>query len=169
MLHAKSKLQQIFSLVLVSLDLSHTWLAIVSSSIVTIAHVLSHLCVMHSHMMCTCASSESEKKMEVSVKEAATFRRMLFATSYLPPEIPNYWNIIAMFATMGNSSVSPEMAKLMMENVQVFSNKAFCSDVDLTLELIAMEYGPNKQDLGVPLVPKQNKCMLCGGNSILLK
>ena len=38
-----------------------------------------------------------------------------------------------------------------MESVQVLSPRAFISDVDLTKELIAMEYGPNKEDVGVPL------------------
>ena len=50
LLHAKSKLQQLFSLVLVSLDLSHTRLVIVTSSTVTIDlsqiyHELSHFCI----------------------------------------------------------------------------------------------------------------------------
>ena len=86
--------------------------------------------------------------------EATTFRRLLFATSYLPPDIPHSWDIIARFANQGNSgyqSVSPESAKLAMESVQVLSPRAFISDVDLTKELIAMEYGPNKEDVGVPL------------------
>lgn len=115
----------------------------------------------------------SVKSMEIAtgqVVDATTFRRLLFATSYLPPDIPNSWDIIATFANQGNSgspSVSPESAKLAMENVQVLSTKAFLPDVDLTKELIAMEYGPNKQTLGVPLVPVQAKCLLCGGKLLL--
>lgn len=97
------------------------------------------------------------------VREAATLRRMLFVTPYMPPEIPNYWDIVARFAAEGSSSISPELAKLMMKNVQVLNTKAFCSDVELTMELIAMEYGPHKQALGVPLVPKEAKCLTCGG------
>ena len=42
---------------------------------------------------------------------------LLFATSFLPPDIPNYWEMVATFASDG--SVSPQQAKLKMENVQM--------------------------------------------------
>ncbi len=54
-----------------------------------------------------------------------------------------------------------------MENLQVLSVEAFCHDEDLTRELIAMEYGPSKQPLGVPLIPSQTKCLSCGGKLLL--
>ena len=76
--------------------------------------------------------------MEFGVSQASTVRRMLFATSFLPPDIPNYWEMVATFASDG--SVSPQQAKLKMENVQMLDSEALCSDVNLTKELMAMEY-----------------------------
>ena len=93
-------------------------------------------------------------------KNAAVQRRMLFATSHLPPDIPGYWNIVASFANQvvsDKSSVSPESAKMVMENVQVLFNEAFSSATALTQQLIAMEYSVTKQPLGVPLVPTRTK------------
>ena len=103
--------------------------------------------------------------MEFGVSQASTVRRMLFATSFLPPDIPNYWEMVATFASDG--SVSPQQAKLKMENVQMLDSEALCSDVNLTKELMAMEYGPANQALGVPLVPKQTMCQKCHGNLLL--
>ena len=60
--------------------------------------------------------------MEFGVSQASTVRRMLFATSFLPPDIPNYWEMVATFASDG--SVSPQQAKLKMENVQMLDSEA---------------------------------------------
>lgn len=103
-------------------------------------------------------------------KNASVQRRMAFATSYLPPDIPGYWTIVASFANhvvSDKSSVSPELAKVAMENMQIFYNEAFTSDTVLTQQLIAMEYSVTKQPLGVPLVPTQTKCSSCGGKLLL--
>ena len=83
-------------------------------------------------------------------------RRMAFATNYLPSDIPCYWDIVAGFANQvasGKSTVTPESAKVAMENMQVLYKDAFTSDADLTHQLIAMEYSVTKQPLGVLLVP----------------
>ncbi len=101
------------------------------------------------------------------VGDVAVLRRMLFATSYLPSDIPQYWNIVATFANQGSSNISPDSAKLVMENTQALNAEAFCADEDLTRELIAMEYGPGKKPLGVPLIPSQTKCLSCGGKLLL--
>ena len=90
------------------------------------------------------------------VSDVGVLRRMLFATSYLPSDVPHYWNIVATFCNQGSSIISPESAKMLMENVQILNAQAFCTDEELTRELIAMEYGPTKQPLGVPLIPSQS-------------
>ena len=103
-------------------------------------------------------------------KNASLQRRMVFATSYLPPDIPGYWSIVASFANQvvsRDSSVTPESAKVAMENMRVFYNEAFFSDAILTQQLIAMEYSVTKQPLGVLLVPLETKCSLCGGKLLL--
>ena len=88
------------------------------------------------------------------ISDVGVLRRMLFAT-YLPSDVPHYWNIVATFCNQGSSMISPESAKMLMENVQILNAQAFCTDEELTRELIAMEYGPTKQPLGFPLIPSQ--------------
>lgn len=107
-------------------------------------------------------------KMDVvtaKVTDVAVLRRMLFATAYLPTDIPNYWAIIASFGSLHSSEkacISPQVAQMTMENVQVLNADAFCADIDLTRELVTMEIGPNKQPCGIPLIPKQRLCLSCG-------
>ena len=100
-------------------------------------------------------------------RDSSTLRRMLFATSFLPCDLPNYWDIIATFASEGCSSLSPERARNMMENAQLLTPKAFSFDRELTVELIALQCGPKKQALGIPLVPEQTKCNFCGGKLLV--
>ena len=95
---------------------------------------------------------------------------MVFAASYLPPAIQCYWNVVANFAShvaSSTSTVSPEAAKLAMENVQLLYKDAFSSDAELTHQLITMEYSVTKKPLGIPLVPSQTKCSLCVGKPLL--
>ena len=102
--------------------------------------------------------------------EPAVLRRMTFATFFVPKDVPHYWNIVANFANQacsGKSVVTPESARMAMENLQVLSMKAFSSDEHLAKEIIASEYCVTKQTLGVPLVPKQCVCRLCGGKLLV--
>ena len=101
------------------------------------------------------------------VGDVGVFRRLLFATFYLPSDVPHYWNIVATFCNQGSSKVSPESAKMLMENIQILNPEAFCTDEALKRELIGMEYGPSKQPLGVPLIPSQTECFSCGGKLLL--
>ena len=114
--------------------------------------------------------------MEKSVTTAdgvdpGVFRRMMFATSYLPRDLPNFWEIIASFANQrsepGKLNISPDVAKLTMENMQILHSTAFTSDSQLELELINMEYSAGKHQLGIPLVPSQTLCVMCGGKLLL--
>ena len=89
------------------------------------------------------------------VGDVGVLRRMLFATSYLPSDVPHYWNIVSTFCNPGSPRISPESVKMLMENMQILNAEAFCKDEELSRELIAMEYGPTKQPLGVLLVPTQ--------------
>ena len=77
------------------------------------------------------------------------------------------WNIVATLSSQGNSKITPESAKMLMENMQLLNAEAFGTDEELIRELIAMEYGPTKQLLGVLLIPSQTKCISCGGKLLL--
>ena len=96
---------------------------------------------------------------------------MLFATSNLPADLPHYWDTVASFGSLGCSSepqkITPQSAKVAMENLQILDANAFCTDAALTKELVTMPQGPKKQPLGIPLIPQQTSCHSCGGKLLL--
>ena len=65
----------------------------------------------------------------VQIKDVAVLRRMLFATSTLPTELPNYWDTVASFGCLGCSSnlpkITPDSAQVAMENLKVLDANAF--------------------------------------------
>ena len=86
---------------------------------------------------------QTDRQTHTHTDTASVQRRLVFATSFLPPDIPFYWNIVADFANQaisGKSSISQESARIAMGNVEVLYKDAFCSDVELTKQLISMEY-----------------------------
>lgn len=98
--------------------------------------------------------------------DPVVLRRLLFATSFLSPDLPHYWDVIARFASQTNSVdevISPQAAKIAMENQQVLGKQAFITDAILTEQLISIEYEVTKQPLGIPLVPNETRCLNCGG------
>ena len=99
--------------------------------------------------------------------DSAILKTMFFASVFILPELPSYWDMIAKFANQQNSSkleiMTPQSAKLIVENHQVLDQEAFISDADLTTQLVTMEYEKTKQPLGIPLIAKETKCLLCGG------
>ena len=125
-------------------------------------HASSNSCTKVMIYIITCSMSCVEKN-------ASAQRRMVFATSYLPLDIPGYWTIVASFANQvvsDKSRVSPESAKVAMEKCK-YSTMRHLLRTALTEQLIAMEYSVTKELLGVPLVPTQTKCSFCGGKLLL--
>lgn len=100
-------------------------------------------------------------------ENCAVLRRMLFATSFLPPDLPLCWEIIARFANQEGASETAESVRVAMDNMRVLNNEAFVSDDILASQLINMQYDITKQSLGIPLVPNQTKCPKCGGGLAL--
>ena len=76
-----------------------------------------------------------EKAVAVAVIDPGVLRRMMFATSYLPHDLPKYWEVVASFANQNSHpnkhDVSPDFAKITMENTQMLHSKAFSSDAQL--------------------------------------
>lgn len=107
----------------------------------------------------------------VQIKDVAVLRRILFATSTLPTELPNYWDTVASFGCLGCSSdqpkITPDSAQVAIENLKVLDVNAFCTDANLNKELVMMPHGPTRQPLGIPLIPTQTKCQSCGGKLLL--
>ena len=72
--------------------------------------------------------------------------KRIFASSFLPPDLPNYWDIVATFAAACSrdgrtqaAMLTTEVAKLTMENMQVLHLKHFY----LTKNLFSNWFGWN--------------------------
>ena len=73
------------------------------------------------------------------IQDVSVLRRLLFAAAFLSPELPIFLGLVVEFATSGNiykSSITPELAKTLIENIQAFSAAAFESDHALQKEVI---------------------------------
>ena len=75
------------------------------------------------------------------------------------------------FATAGKTcadTVTPEQARVFMENIQTLNARAFDTDDVLFREIIQTKI-PSGRPLGVPLVSTNNMCLLCGSKLLLRK
>jgi hypothetical protein len=107
------------------------------------------------------------KKME-AVKDVGVLKRLMFATAYIPRDIPHYWEIIARFGCLHSSDkLTPQSVCTAMETLQFVNPSAFCMDMELTREIINLECEQDKQVFGVPLVPKPTICQFCGSKLLL--
>ena len=105
------------------------------------------------------------------IKDVSVLRRILFAASVLPPQLPQFWGVVVEFATLGNvsaQSVTPEQARVFIENLHVLNAKAFDTDETLFQELLQSEI-PAARPLGIPLISTNNTCLVCGSNLLLRK
>ena len=66
------------------------------------------------------------------IKDVSVLRRMLFAASYLPQDVPHYWEIVASSCVNSSISLSADRVKLLMDNLQLLSRQAFATDAELT-------------------------------------
>ena len=104
------------------------------------------------------------------IKDASTLRRMLFAAAYLPPTTPNFWGIVVEFATMGRtrrSAITPEQARVLMDNLKSLDEQAFSTDQQLLQELTHMPIPPENKPLGLILLSRREVCILCGSKLLV--
>ena len=76
------------------------------------------------------------------VKDISVLRRLLFAVSQLPPDLPNKWGIAVEFATQGKESrnqISPEQVKVFVENIHELDSTAFQSDDVILQDLVRVQ------------------------------
>ena len=77
--------------------------------------------------------AESLDRVEMACLEnMCVQRRLLFAASFLPPDMPHYWNVVTSFANQDASGTKQGVtaeAKLVLENIKILYNDAFSVDV----------------------------------------
>ena len=102
------------------------------------------------------------------IKEVSVLRKLLFAITFLPEDLPNRWVIAIQFAYSGQAvpGISPEHAKTLSENIQVLDAYAFSSDDVLRRELMSYPIG---KPLGVILLSSRNSCIICSSNLLVRK
>lgn len=105
-----------------------------------------------------------------NISDLSVLRRMLFASVFLPKDLPKYWETVSMFAAEGSrESIDPESTRLMMENLHLLNSKAFVQDRELTKQIIEMvDSGDvHNHPLGVILISPNQECLLCGGKLLV--
>ena len=104
------------------------------------------------------------------VHDPSVLRRLLFAVSQLPNDTPNYWNIAVQFATNGKQShLTPDQAKVLVENLYELDAKAFDSDRELLQQLMEFQVSLSKPPIGMILISSNKECLLCGSQLQLRK
>lgn len=103
------------------------------------------------------------------IKDASAFRRMLFAATFLPEDLPNYWQVLVEFGTKGKTTETGniENTKLLFQNMKDLDCTAFATDQELFSELISFKIGT--KPLGVILISCNDTCLTCKSNLLLRK
>ena len=102
------------------------------------------------------------------VKNASILRRLIFALSHLPEELPDVWKLAVEFATRNKeeSVEDKETLRLLLNNLKEIDSTTFETDKDLYLRLLDF---PASKPLGIVLMPIQNYCILCGNRLVVRK
>ena len=88
-------------------------------------------------------------------------RRLLFAVSQLPNDLPNYWNIAVQFTTCSKQSYLTEQSKILVENLQELHAKAFNTDTEL-LQQSEFQVSMLNPLIGMILISSSKEYLLCG-------
>ena len=91
-------------------------------------------------------------------------RRILCAATYLPPEMPKYWDAIAQFCCTSSKMLETSQVKTLVENIRFlrFLNQtAFARDDELLRELYKWD-SAGSRPTGVILISPKTVCGRCG-------
>jgi len=100
--------------------------------------------------------------MNPALKDLLVVHRLCFAARILPTGTPNYWQIVSNFGLQGRSSglkLSPEEARIFIENLLVLNKEVFDSDTSLIKQLVRIPKCLNK--IGMVLVSSVEECGSC--------
>ena len=102
------------------------------------------------------------------IKDVSVLRKLLFAVTFLPDDLPNRWDIAVQFAysSHGVPSISADIAKMLSENIQSLDAQAFVCDEDLHKELQKI---PRDKPLGVVLLSSRDTCVMCHSRLLVRK
>ena len=108
------------------------------------------------------------KLLAKNFSRVSVLRRLLFAASQLPTDLPNYWKIVLDFATEeeNQDSVSVEQVRVLLENLQELNCAAFKTDTQLLKELVEFPLSNNKP-IGLVLISDHKNCLSCNAKLLI--
>ena len=98
------------------------------------------------------------------VKDVSVLRKLLFAASHLPSDLPNLWGIAVEFATAGNvkrNEIDAKTAKSLVDNIETFDRDALKKDESLMKELVEWVPTSATKPLGIALISSKKVCVRC--------
>ena len=97
------------------------------------------------------------------IEDPGVLRKLIFATTHLPKDLPRYWEVITDFSARGSTHAQPSLSKIqaLVENIEDVSAQTFATDKDL-LDQLRKECVHDKP-LGVVLVSPRSKRQACRG------
>lgn len=98
------------------------------------------------------------------IKDASVLRRLQFSAKFYPQSVPNYWESLALFSVKNKeerNGLTPDLARQIIENLEVIDSGALSSDRDLMKEIVSMKKGGNDDPLGVVLISDKVNCRYC--------
>ena len=91
------------------------------------------------------------------LKDLSVLRKLMFAATHLPPELPNIWGIAVEFATAGKvNAIDAMTAKSIIDNVEAFDKCALKTDDCLLKELVEWVPTSATKPLGIVLISKKS-------------
>ena len=106
------------------------------------------------------------------LKDVSVLRKLLFAATHLPPDMPNLWGIAVEFATAGKvkrNDIDAKIAKSLIDNVEEFDEAALKKDDEILKELAKWTSPSLKKPLGIVLISKKKACSLCKRELVVRK
>jgi len=103
------------------------------------------------------------------IKDVSVLRRMLFASTCIPEDHSNYWEILVEFGNKGRHADRKKIdeTKLMFQNMKELDCTAIATDRQLFEELTAFQIG--NKPLGIVLISNNNTCLVCSSKLLLKK
>lgn len=77
------------------------------------------------------------------IKDVSVLRRMLFGATFLPEDLPNFWEVIVEFGTQGRHTegIDIKETKLLFQNLKDLDCTAFATDQELFSDLVSLKIG----------------------------
>ena len=88
------------------------------------------------------------KELAEFVNSPSVLRKLLFATTNLPRDLPDYWKIVTSFATSGSheEKLTQSKIKTQVDNMQYYDKDAFLCDKSL-IDLLLSKQGRDGNQL----------------------